>query len=271
MTAVQTPPDTATSTSTATAKMIRFDIKRQDTPSSAPYWEAFDVPYKANLNVISCLQSIAANPVTAEGKQSTPVVWDCSCLEEVCGACTVVINGQARQSCSALVDELLKDTDNGPIKIEPMSKFPVVRDLWVDRQRMFDALIKIKGWVPIDGMHSIGAGPTESPDVQDTRYELSKCMTCGCCLEACPQFTLDNNFIGAQAISQARYFNAHETGKVMQGERLDAMSEAGGISDCGNAQNCVKACPKDIPLTESIAAIGRQVTVHAIKSFFTGR
>jgi len=43
------------------------------------------------------------------------------------------------------------------------------------------------------------------------------------------------------------------------------------VNDCGNAQNCVKVCPKEIPLTESIAAIGRDVTVHAVKKFFTGR
>jgi succinate dehydrogenase / fumarate reductase iron-sulfur subunit len=44
----------------------------------------------------------------------------------------------------------------------------------------------------------------------------------------------------------------------------------GGITDCGNAQNCVKVCPKDIPLSEAIAKIGRQTSVHAVRKFFTG-
>ena len=51
----------------------------------------------------------------------------------------------------------------------------------------------------------------------------------------------------------------------------DALEEAGGITDCGNAQNCVKVCPKHIPLTESISAMGRAVTIHNIAKFFTGR
>jgi succinate dehydrogenase / fumarate reductase, iron-sulfur subunit len=34
----------------------------------------------------------------------------------------------------------------------------------------------------------------------------------------------------------------------------------GGIEDCGNAQNCVKACPKNIPLVTSIAEVNRQIT-----------
>ena len=58
------------------------------------------------MNIISCLQYIAAHPVTTDGKQTTPPVWDSGCLEEVCGACTMLINGRTRQSCSALVDKL---------------------------------------------------------------------------------------------------------------------------------------------------------------------
>src|SRR5690625_7096831 len=71
-----------------------------------------------------------------------------SCLEEVCGACSMVINGTARQSCAALVDKLEQ-----PIRLEPMDTFPVVRDLIVDRERMFDALKQIKAWIPIDGTY----------------------------------------------------------------------------------------------------------------------
>jgi len=251
--------------------VFRLRIRRQDGRNARPYWQTFDVPYRPNMNVISALQEVAANPVTVEGEKTTPVVWDCSCLEEVCGACSMVINGQVRQSCSALVDNLIADSDSGEIVLEPMSKFPVIRDLFVDRARMFEALKKVRGWVPIDGTHSLGPGPRETPEQQEERYALSRCMTCGCCLEACPQFQLDNNFIGAQAIGQTLYFNLHETGKQLKGERLDVMQDAGGVSDCGNAQNCVKVCPKEIPLTEAIAKIGRQTTVHSVKKFFAGK
>ena len=261
----------ATHTKTQT---VRFRVKRQDTPESAPYWQDFDVPYRESSNVISCLQSIALNPVTTDGRDVAPVVWDCNCLEEVCGACTMVVNGKVRQSCSTLINVLIGEgtgSAESPITLEPMSKFPVVRDLWVNRQRMFDNLKKIKGWVPIDGTHALGAGPNESPESQDLRYGLSRCMTCGCCLEACPQFTFDNDFVGAQTIAQVLYFNMHETGKTLKSERLEAVMGPGGITDCGNAQNCIKVCPKEVPLTEALALIGRQTTIHAIKRFFMGK
>lgn len=247
---------------------IVIKIKRQDRPDTAAYWQTFELPYKPNMNMTSILQAIAANPVTADGQKTTPPTYDAACLEEVCGSCTMVINGQVRQACSALVDHILSQ-EPGPITVEPMTKFPLIRDLQVDRTRMFENLKRIKGWIPIDGTYALGKGPKVDPKTQDEAYAMSRCMTCGCCLEACPQFTLDNNFVGAQVLSQVRYFNLHPTGKVDADERLEAVMGEGGITDCGNAQNCVKVCPKEIPLVDSIGWIGRSATVYSIKKFFS--
>jgi succinate dehydrogenase / fumarate reductase iron-sulfur subunit len=175
----------------------------------------------------------------------------------------MVINGKTRQSCSALIDKLMQ-----PITLQPLSKFPVVRDLAVDRSRMFEALKRVKAWVPMDGYHDLGPGDKILPDHQGVAYKLSECMTCGCCVEACPQFSRDNNFLGAAAISQARLFNMHPTGKLIANERLDSLMDDGGIAACGNAQNCVEVCPKSIPLTESIAEMGRQSSKRFWKTLF---
>ena len=242
---------------------VTLNIKRQDSETSDSYWETFTIPYIPRSNVISCLMDIQANPVNAKGEKVTPVVWECNCLEEVCGACTMVINGKVHQSCSALVDQLEK-----PISLEPMSKFPVVRDLAVDRARMFGALKKVQAWVTADGYHDLGPGERESTSHQEVAYKLSECMTCGCCVEACPQYNLSNNFLGAAAISQSRLFNMHPTAKNIADERLDPLMQKGGIADCGNAQNCVEACPKSIPLTESIAEMGRQVSAKFWRNIF---
>lgn len=267
----------AASQTKASTRNIRIRVKRADGPGKPSRWETFSIKVERGANVISALQKVAANPTTVDGKQSTPVVWDSGCLEEVCGACTMVINGKVRQSCSALLDDYAPN-EGDEITLEPMSKFPVVRDLWVDRARMFHNLKRVRAWVPIDGTYSLGPGPREKPEVQESRYKLSECMACGCCLEACPQFNVeqdekswDTAFLGAQAISQARLFNMHETGKVLAGERLDTLMGPGGVTDCGNAQNCVKVCPKHIPLTESISAMGRAVAIHAVKKFFVSR
>ena len=245
---------------------IRVRVHRQTDRESAPRMETFELPYQKGMNVISVLQEIAANPVTAEGQQTTPPVWDCNCLEEVCGACSMVINGKVRQACTALVDQLLEE--QSVIELKPMTKFPVVRDLFVDRRRMFDALKKVKAWIPADTYGDIGEGPIISPEQQENMYPLSRCMSCGCCLEVCPQVNDHSDFIGPQAIAQAVLFNLNPTGKMTASERLTALMEKGGISDCGNAQNCVKVCPKEVPLTWAIGKAGRDTTVESIKKFF---
>ena len=147
---------------------------------------------------------IRKNPVTKEGKQTTPPVWDMNCLEQVCGICTMVINGRVRQSCSALIDDLLIASGGNTITLEPMSKFPNVRDLVVDRSQMFDHLKQVHAWIELDGTHDLGPGPRMSQEDVQERYAYSRCMTCGCCLEACPQYH-DDNYIGPQAIAQVRY------------------------------------------------------------------
>jgi succinate dehydrogenase / fumarate reductase iron-sulfur subunit len=239
---------------------IEIRVKRQDGPGQPSRIEAFRLPYKANLNVISCLQEIQRNPVTADGATTTPVAWDCSCLEEVCGACSMVVNGKVRQACTALVDQL-----DQPVTLEPMTKFPLVRDLVVDRQRMFDSLKKVRAWVPLDGTHDQGSGPRQASADQEWMYLLSTCMTCGCCLEACPQINENSPFMGAAPISQVRLFNAHPTGRLNRAERLRALMAEDGIQGCGKSQNCVEVCPKRIPLTTSIADMFRATTVQYVK------
>ncbi|ATY84324.1 succinate dehydrogenase iron-sulfur subunit [Kyrpidia spormannii] len=243
-------------------KTIRLIIQRQDTPDSKPYDEEFEVPYRPNMNVIACLMEIQRNPVNAKGEPVSPVVWESNCLEEVCGACSMVINGKPRQACTALVDQLEQ-----PIRLQPMRTFPVVRDLVVDRSRMFEALKKIKAWIPIDGTYDLGPGPRMPERERQWAYELSKCFTCGCCVEACPNVNEKTSFMGPFAISQVRLFNTHPTGKMHREERLEAMMGEGGIHECGNAQNCVQVCPKGIPLTTSIAAVNREVNSYAVGSW----
>lgn len=244
-------------------KTVALEILRQDTMDSTPYWEKFELNYRPNMNVISALMEIRRNPVNADGKETTPVNWDMGCLEEVCGACSMVINGRPRQSCTALIDQFEQ-----PIRLEPMKTFPVVRDLIVDRTQMFDALKKVKAWVPIDGTYDLGEGPRMPERKRQWAYELSKCMTCGVCLEACPNVNDGSAFIGPQALSQVRLMNAHPTGAMNKDERLNAIMGDGGLANCGNSQNCVVACPKGIPLTTSIAALNRDTTVQMFKNFF---
>src|SRR3984885_5361877 len=240
-------------------KSVLIKIKRQSTPTTKPYWEEFELAHHPGMNVISSLMEIAANPVTREGKPTTPITYDSNCLEEICGSCAMLINGRARMACSALIDNLEQ-----PVRLEPFSKFPVVRDLATDRSVIFENLKAVKAWVPIDGTYDLGPGPRMTADEQEAAYPISRCISCRCCMEAYPQFNEDTGFVGAATIAQVRLFNTHPTGKALERERLAALMGDGGIQECGYAQNCVEVCPKDIPLTKSISEVGGQVMKQAL-------
>jgi succinate dehydrogenase / fumarate reductase iron-sulfur subunit len=244
-------------------KTVQFKIKRQETPDAKPHWEDFDLEWHPGMNVISSLMEIARNPVTKDGKHTTPITYDSNCLEEICGSCAMLINGRARMACSALVDNLEK-----PIKLEPFSKFPVVRDLAVDRSVLFENLKAVKAWVPIDGTYDLGSGPRMTMEQQELAYPLSNCISCCCCMEACPQFNEDTGFVGAATIAQVNLFNTHPTGAALKRERLVALMGDGGIQECGYAQNCVEICPKEIPLTRSISEVGGDVMKQAVGDLF---
>jgi len=272
-----------------TPATINVLILRQDGPGQRSYWQRFHVEYESDMNCISVLQKIAQRPITADGREVAPVVWECNCLEEVCGSCTMLVNGRVRQACTALVDRLLEARPD-EIELRPMTKFPVLRDLMVDRSRMFESLKKISAWLPVDSYYDMGPGPRQSQEQQQLAYQYSKCMTCGCCVEACPQFLKielqcregetpeefnerlrEANyraFMGSHAIAMVDLFNTNPIGQMTSRERLDALVAEGGIQVCGNAQNCAKVCPKQVPLLTAIGRGGRAATLHILKKWF---
>jgi succinate dehydrogenase / fumarate reductase iron-sulfur subunit len=75
--------------------------------------------------------------------------------------------------------------------------------------------------------------------------------------------------VGAATIAQTKLFNMDPAGSVLKAERLRALAGDGGVQECGFAQNCVQACPKQLPLTEAISDVSRDVFVQQVKDFFT--
>jgi succinate dehydrogenase / fumarate reductase, iron-sulfur subunit len=240
---------------------IELKIKRQLTPDAQPYWEEFSLPYRPNMNITAVLMEVAAQPRTRDGKDTVPVSYDSNCLEEVCGSCTLLINGRSRMACSALVDTLEQ-----PVRIEPLAKFPIIRDLQVDRQRLFNDLKRVQAWIHIDGTYDLGEGPRMSPEDQEEGYPISRCISCASCLEVCPQYNENTSFVGAAVIAQVKLFNLHPTGKMHKRARLRGLMGTGGVHECGYAQNCVIICPKGIPLTQAISDMGRETFKEAIRN-----
>lgn len=233
------------------------------------YWEEFELEKRPGMNAILALMQIQRNPINRKGELVTPVVYESGCLEEVCGSCSMLVNGIPRQACTALIDKLIAATNSNVVTLAPFTKFPLVRDLIVDRSSMFENLKQFSAWVEVDSSIDEGFGPKISQDKQEIMYQLSKCMTCGCCLEGCPQVNSHSSYMGPALASQVRLFNLHPVAGLQKSKRLHEMMKEGGISGCSSAQNCVRVCPQKLPLTDSLAVIFRDTLKQAIKDIFS--
>jgi len=233
------------------------------------YWEEFELELKPFYNMTSALMDIQKDPINKKGERVTPVAWEQGCLEVVCGSCAMLVNGRPVQGCVILIEKVLEASGSNTITLAPFTTYPLIKDLVVDRTEMFENLKKIHAWIEADDYLDRGWAPKIDPAVQEERYILSTCISCGCCNEACPQMNSRSKFLGPAVISQVRLFNNHPTGKITAKNRLLPMMEEGGVNDCGNAQNCVQVCPKSIPLTESISLVGRKTTKQGLRTMFS--
>lgn len=211
---------------------VRLKIKRRDSPDAFPRWDELEVPLTEELTVLGALRAIGATARTRDGRDVTAPAFEGACSDESCGACTMLVNGRVAQACSVKVrDEL------DPIELRPLSRFSVVRDLIVDRAHMKEEMARA------------GALPAEDEAL------LARCLACGACLEACPSYGEQSPFVGAAAVHHAR-LAIERRGR----EIVDALAAPGGVSECGHAQNCVRVCPAELPLTTSLAEMMRATT-----------
>src|SRR5690606_20868784 len=123
------------------------------------------------------------------------------------------------------------------------------------------------GSVPLEGpLSSSRAEPTPAPTATEA-YELAQldqCHRCGACLEACPQYGVHSDFVGAATLHEVHLRNSTPGHRHGQRRRLEAMMAPGGVQSCGKAQNCVEVCPSGLPLVDSIQSVARATTKHLL-------
>jgi succinate dehydrogenase / fumarate reductase iron-sulfur subunit len=247
---------------------VRIRVRRQDgleLPRTRR-WEEFVVPFEARMTVADALAAIEQRPITGSGQTVEPVAWDSACADTACGACTMLINGRPRPACSTLVDAVMGKRRK--IELMPLSKFPLVRDLVVDKSEMSRALAHVHAWQTLDSERP-SAAPPMADEVSRELEAVSRCTGCGACLEACPEYHSGRDFVGAAALNEVHRLNL--LGAPGRAERLEAVMGPGGVADCGKAHNCVEVCPQSIPLVDSIQSLSRATTLRFVGSWLLGR
>lgn len=232
-------------------------ISRRESAGSPKREETFDHNGEGNLTVADFLTELNKREdiLCSDGKKTSPVSWECSCMEQKCGACAMLINDRPTLACSVF----LKDAadKNGIIRLAPLSKFPVIRDLKVDRKAIFDMLIEIKAWTDETGSDDNGSGKpqhafdthTASKEDLKFRYKSSKCLMCGCCLEICPNYIYGGAFGGAAAMVNA-YKDLDLTTNETHSKELKNEYLKHFFNGCGVSLSCKDICPAEIPIDE---------------------
>ncbi|OFV85865.1 MAG: fumarate reductase [Acidobacteria bacterium RBG_16_70_10] len=200
-----------------------------------PTFETYEVPLRRDWVVLDALNYVKDS---LDGTLSFR--W--SCRMGVCGSCGMMVNGEPKLTCAAFLTDHLP----GPIRVEPLRFFPVVRDLVVDISDFMSKLKKVKPWIVRRQERALAEGEyRQTPDQLDAYKQFSMCINCLLCYSACPIVGLEPSFIGPAAIALARRYDRDNRDEGA-GERLDILSGHDGIWQCTFVGECSRACPKSV-------------------------
>ena len=218
---------------------IEISVKRQKNRDEKSYIQKFIYTGDGNLTVADWLTEI--NQTEAKTDR---IAWECGCLEKMCGACAMLVNGYPTLACSVFLKKAVK---HEKILLEPFHKFPLIKDLIVDRSIIFDTIIHMKIWM----------NEKNSSDYSwdyELQYKAGQCLQCGCCLEICPNFLAGKKFAGASAMVEA-YRAIEQNNSDSHRNDMKKEYQKKFFAYCGQSFSCKSVCPQNLPLDEIQARV----------------
>ena len=225
-----------------------------------PTTQEYEVPFTHDWVLLDAL-----NYIKDDIDGSLSYRW--SCRMGICGSCGMMVNGEPKLTCATFVSEYAP----GPIRIEPLRYFPIIRDLTIDMTDFMGKLKNVKPWIIRKDEKSISEGEyLQSPEELDRYKQFSMCINCMLCYAACPVYGLDQAFTGPAAIALAQRYNMDSRDQG-SGERLDVLSDHEGVWGCTFVGECTKVCPKNVDPAGAIQQYKVTATMDWFKSFVMPR
>ncbi|HZM96903.1 MAG TPA: succinate dehydrogenase/fumarate reductase iron-sulfur subunit [Vicinamibacterales bacterium] len=242
-------------------KQIKLQVARyRPEQESEPAFDEYEVPCHSDWVVLDGL-----NHVKDQIDGTLSYRW--SCRMGICGSCGMTVNGEPKLTCATFLD----DYAPGPVRVEPLRNFPVIRDLVVDLGDFMQKLVRVKPWIVRSVEKPLAAGEyLQSPEEMDEYKQFSMCINCMLCYSACPIYGLDPKFIGPAAIALAQRYNLDSRDEGAA-ERLEILSEHEGIWGCTFVGECTKVCPKNVNPAGAIQRYKLNAALESVKSFFLPR
>ena len=220
-------------------------IKRQSGPDAASYWQSFSYDGPEHVTVSAVLNALnyTDDLIDTDGKPAPRIRWECSCMQAVCGGCAMVINGVPALACATFADEV----KGKELVLEPLSKFPVVADLIVDRSVIYENLTQANAYLE--------KYSANSKRHHQQQYSVAKCLKCGLCLEVCPNYHPGGDFFGAAFANESYLLASQSADKNPQ---IVKEYKAHFGAGCSKALSCQSVCPMKIETITSIMRMNRK-------------
>jgi fumarate reductase iron-sulfur subunit len=239
-----------------TLRVTRYRPESDTEPTAQEY----EIPLRKEWAVLDGLNHIKDH---LDGTLS----YRWSCRMGVCGSCGMTVNGEPKLTCATF----LEDYAPGPIRVEPLSNFPVVRDLVVDIGTFMRTLPRVKPWLIRSEQEAPAEGEYRQLPAEREEYaQFSMCINCMLCYAACPVYGLDQEFLGPAAIALAQRYNLDSRDQGAS-ERMDVLSDAEGIWACTFVGECSAVCPKDVDPAGAIQRYKFTAAMESLKTFLLPR
>jgi fumarate reductase iron-sulfur subunit len=237
---------------TIVIEVTRFHPEKDSKPTSQTY----EVPLRKEWVVLDAL-----NHIKDRVDGSLSFRW--SCRMGICGSCGMTVNGDPKLTCATF----LSDYAPGPVRVEPLRNFPVLRDLIIDMSDFLVKLTKARPWLIRKEEKPLSAGEyLQTPEQLEAYKQFSMCINCMLCYAACPVYGLDPLFSGPAALALAQRYNMDSRDEGA-GERLDMLSHHDGIWGCTFVGECTEVCPKKVDPAGAIQQYKLTATKEWMKSF----
>jgi fumarate reductase iron-sulfur subunit len=239
-----------------TLRVARYRPEQEQTPT----FDEYEVPLRKDWAVLDGL-----NYIKDELDGTLSYRW--SCRMGICGSCGATVNGEPKLTCGTF----LTDYAPGPVRVEPLANFPVIRDLVVDIDDFLRKLPAVQPWLVRDDEQGVdGVEFLQTPAEMDEYQQYSMCINCMLCYAACPVYGLEPDFLGPAAIALAQRYNLDSRDQGAH-RRMDVLATAEGVWACTYVGECTTACPKGVDPAGAIQRYKLTAATRTLRSLLLPR
>jgi fumarate reductase iron-sulfur subunit len=239
-----------------TLEVARYDPERHTEPA----FDKYEVPFRKDWVILDALNYI-------KDKMDGSLSFRWSCRMGICGSCGMTVDGEPKLTCATFLSSYAP----GPVRVEALRNFPIVRDLVIEMTDFMLKLKKVKPWIVRENEKPISQGEyLQTPEQLENYKQFSMCINCLLCYAACPVYGLDNLFAGPAAIALAQRYNLDSRDEGSR-ERMEILSDHEGMWGCTFVGECTEVCPKHVDPAGAIQQYKVDAAIDWFKSFLLPR